>query len=101
MKKKLLLCLLTPILLTSCNKDITPWGKLKFDYAYVKSSILGEKCYHIKKWKEYEPEGGSMNESYIGLEIRTISGAVYYFWEINLQYVLSTYYDTTYGELVE
>lgn len=50
MKKKLLLLLLLPLALVSCNKQI-----IDFNYKFDKVHIFEtHKCYPITSWRDYE-----------------------------------------------
>lgn len=86
--------------LQSCNNDIG-MGTLAFNYVYVRSELAGENYYHIKRWKEYSPEGGTLGKPYVGLEFSTVSNVAYYFYEIGLQYVFTTDYVASFGKAVE
>ena len=114
MKKTLLvLAILGTTLLTSCENWKTIGnhmnkGSYTYYYAYVDSSLLGKKYYHIDGWKEYGPDGVSLGEgggtlgNYVGLELHLFTSKdVIYFWEQNLQYVLSKEYNPELGEAIE
>ena len=84
------------------NKMTT--GSYTYYYAYVDSSLLGKKYYHIDGWKEYGPDGVSLGEgggqlgNYVGLELHLYTSKdVIYFWEQNLQYILSKEYNPELG----
>ena len=97
--KKCLLAL-AALTLTACNNDIG-WGTMSFNYVYVQSTTYGKGYYHINRWKEYEPEGGTLGMPYVGLEFTTVSGCSYYFYEIGLQYAFMTKYDSRFGLAIE
>ena len=108
--KKILLLTLSLLSLTACeNMKVAGGnqmleGSRTFNYAYVKSSITGDKYYHISGWKEYGPEGGVSSEygsiaPYVGLEIQlAVSGDVVYYYEPGLMYVLSKEYNVNWGK---
>lgn len=108
MKKSKLLLL--PILLlgvTACenvkivgNKMET--GTFTYYYAYVNSQITGPKYYHINGWAEYGPDGGTYNSCYIGLELHlAVSKDVIYYYEQNLNYILSKQYNPEFGIAID
>ena len=101
--KKLLL-LLPLLFMTGCSQDIGT-GTLNFNYVYVRSSITGEHYYHIKRWKEYNPEGLTFDKgtigNYVGLEITTYNEIVYYWYEQNLEYVFTKGYVPDLGTAIE
>ena len=97
--KKLLL--LPLFLLTSCGNNDIGWGQLRFNYVYVESGLSGTAYYHIRRWKEYSPEGGEICKPYVGLEFTTVSGSDYYFYEQGLQYIFTTNYDSRFGSTIE
>lgn len=94
------LALLAVAPLASCNNDIG-FGTLSFSYVAVDSAVAGKGYYHINRWKEYDPEGGTLGNPYVGLEFTTVSGRAYYFYEMGLQYVFTTSYDAAFGPAIE
>ncbi len=109
MKKLILAGLLATSLIgmTACenvkgpagNQMVT--GSKTYYYALVYSKITENRYYHIKGWAEYGPEGGSFNNSYVGIELQLQNGDVVYRYEPELSYELSKQkneaYATTYG----
>ena len=77
-------------------------GSRTYNYALVHSQITGDKYYHISGWKEYGPEGGNIDYTYVGLEIQlAVSKDVIYYYEPNLSYVLTKNYNSAYGIAIE
>jgi len=106
------LLLATGLLATGCENykvigNRMETGAYTYYYAYVKSSITGEKYYHIDGWKEYDPEGGVTSGSgvivpYVGLELHLFTSKdVIYYYEPGLSYVLSKQYNPAFGEAIE
>lgn len=104
------LLLLPIILLSACDTENqkTPGGNemitgsKTYYYAYVKSQITGNTYYHISGWAEYGPEGGDVNQTYVGLELQlAVSKDVIYYYEPNLCYLLSKQYNPTFGRAIE
>ena len=104
MKKKVMalaaLAFLASPCLSSCNNDVG-FGTMSFSYVAVDSQIAGKNYYHINRWKEYSPEGGTLGKPYVGIEFTTVSGRAYYFYEMGLQYVFMTSYDASFGVAIE
>lgn len=108
MKKiKLLMAIGTALLLSGCGNNQWIDYNFTFNYVFVKSRISGEKYYHIKGWKEFAPEittKGDFNKlyaEYVGLQIETIKGNVYYWYEQNLEYMFTKNYVERLGTALE
>ena len=72
-------------------------GSRTYYYALVYSQITENRYYHIRGWAEYGPEGGSYNDSYVGIELQLQNGDVVYRYEKNLSYELSKQINETYA----
>ena len=68
-------------------------GSMTYYYVLVYSQITENKYYHIKGWKEYGPEGLTIDEykigNYVGLELQLNNGDVIYRYEQGLSYEMS------------
>ena len=77
-------------------------GSRTYNYALVHSQITGDKYYHISGWKEYGPEGGNVDYTYVGIELQlAVSKDVVYYYEPNLSYILSKNYNADFGKAIE
>lgn len=105
--RKLLLLVLLALGLSSCENfkvvgNRMETGSFTYYYAYVKSQVTGDAYYHINGWAEYGPDGGSYNNSYVGLELHLYTSKdVIYYYEPNLMYVLSKNYNPEFGVAIE